>query len=533
MIDFKKTVAKVVNNRNFSPSIVTALIVAAFLVANVFIYVMYAYLTPANMQIEKEDLSISDAAADVFERAKSEGKEITVTFCMSEENIKYHPEGMRVYQTAKEFEKKYPDFINIRYANIFTLEYDDGEGKFNPAEYQKVERKTASGDVILDSEGNPVVDEYKVTATSIIFECNTTDGQGNVVRRNIKVVTGAAAFVDFYILDADNYITAYNGEEYFTAMAYWVISNEHKTVYFTMGHGELPSTHLYTTIVSAGYYVKELNLRKETVPADAAFVVISNPKSDFERAASGEYVSEIQRLSEYADMGGSFYVIVDPIAKRLTNLEEFVAEKFGISFKTNDDGERLMVKDINQGIGVDGFSGFTLVTDFADAPLASAISSKISKYNGEIIVSDVAALSCDESLGAKALLQSSPSSSLEAGGIASNENGPFAVAAYSERENEFNDSAKLFFMPSIYFTANDAMSSESDQYANKNFLYGLFDELYDGDDMPYGTKCVLMQEERLVKLTLGASLTYAAILMAIPVALAAVGTVTIIRRKNR
>ena len=526
MTDFKKTVAKVVNNRNFSPSIVTALIIAAFLVANVFIYMMYAYMAPANMQIEKEDLSISDAAKDVFERAKSEGKEITITFCMSEEKIKYHAEGTRVYQTAKAFEEKYPDFVNIRYANIFTLEYDDGVGRFNPAEYQKVERKTADGEVILDKEGKPVVDEYRINAASVIFECNTTDAQGNVVRRNIKVVTGAAPFVDFYILDSDNYITAYNGEEYFTAMAYWVINNEHKTVYFTMGHGELPSTHFYTTIVSAGYYVKELNLRKEIVPDDAAFVVISNPKSDFERAASGDYISEIQRLSEYVDRGGNFYVIMDPLSRKLTNLEEFISEKFGIAFKTNGDGERLMVKDINQGIGVDGFSGFTLVTD-------SAINSKISKYNGEIIISDASALSCDESRGAKVLLQSSPSSSLEAGGVASNESGPFAVAAYSEHENEFNDSAKLFFMPSIYFTANDAMSSESDQYANKNFLYGLFDELYDGGDMPYGTKCVLMQEERLVKLTLGASLTYAAILMAIPVALAVLGTVTIIRRKNR
>jgi hypothetical protein len=51
--------------------------------------------------------------------------------------------------------------------------------------------------------------------------------------------------------------------------------------------------------------------------------------------------------------------------------------------------------------------------------------------------------------------------------------------------------------------------------------------------MPYGIDCVEMQEERLENLTLGRSILYTCILLAIPVVLAAVGTVTIIRRKNR
>lgn len=536
-MNFKKSFAGVVRSRNFSPTVMTALIVVVFLIANILLYMIYDYTKPATTVPKSEDLSLGDGADGILEQAKADNKKITITFCMSRDDIRTHSEGKYVYETALNFKDKYSsddDFITIKHANIFTLEYDREPGddgaaqKFNLAEYQKID---AFGRPIYDDQGKQVYDKVRISKSSVIFECETYDAVGNVVTKNVRVVSGSAAFVDFFTLDSSNYITSYNGEEYFTAMFLWVLNNEHKTVYFTMGHGEVPSTNLYTTLIAAGYCISEIDLRKTAVPEDAAFVIISNPKTDFERSANNKYVSEIDRLVNYADKGGKFYVIMDPAAKALPILEKFVAEEFGISFMTDSDGRRLMVKDLSQSINVSGFTGFTIIAGYADSDLGVDIKDNVDKYGGNVIISDSAALKCDSALGAHALLSSSSSATLEAGGESYDESAPYTLLAYSVRENEYAESAKMIFVPSIYFTAGDAMVSNS--YANKDFVYSIFDVFYGDGNMPYGIDCIAMQEERLEDLTLGTSLTYASILIAIPLALAVVGTATIIRRKNR
>ena len=530
MINFKKKVSGVVRSRNFSPSVMTALIIAAVIVLNTFVYLLYNY-TKAEATAKAVDLSISDAVKEDFDAAAAKGKHLTITFCMSEEDIQNHSEGKYVYGTVKNYAEKYPDFITLKFADIFTLQYDgDTNEKFNPEKYQKIPRKDASGEIIRDKDGNEVYDEYKINRASVIFECDTVVG-GTLVRSNARVVTGSSAYVDFFTLDANGYVTSYNGEETFAAMAFWVMNDEHKTVYFTTGHGEVPSSNLYYTLLYAGYYLDEINLRKESVPEDAAFVVISNPKTDFEKAANDSYVSELKRLEEYADQGGSFYVLLDPYAGSLPRLEEFVSEEFGISTMRNDEGESLLVKDLNQSVNAQGFTGFTLLADYAENSTADTIKNKIEQFGGSVIINDAAALYCDESKGAKALLTSSPSATLEAGGENDNTKGPHAVVACSEREANFDRKAKMVYMSSIYLTASDAMVSNN--YANKDFLYALFDEFYEGPDMPYGIDCIEMTDERLENLTLGRSIGYAVMLLAIPALLGAAGAVTIIRRKNR
>ncbi len=504
------------------------MIIAIFVIANTLVYVGYSILTAGSSTVEAEDLSITDAAKELFSSAEASGKKVTVTFCMSESDLSTHDTGNYVYRTAKEFEKKYPDFIDLRYANIFTLRYDDTGESFNAEQYKSIVRKNAEGEIILGSDGEPVVDEYAINRASVIFECETSDSVGNVVRKNTRVLTGSDAFVDFFTLDGSGYVNSYNGEEIFTAMSAWVIADEHKTAYFTMGHGEVPSTNFYKTLLCAGYYIDELNLRHENVPEDAALVIISNPKSDFERASEDSgVVSELDRLNDYKERGGAFYVVVDPVAKKLSNLSEFVRD-FGISFREGEDGERLMIKDLDRAIGTDGF---TLVTEYAETPLAENLYAKISEYGGNVIIRDAAALACDESKGARPLLTSSSSATLESGGETQDTEGSYTVVAYSERYNPTSEPAKMFFVPSVYLTADDAMVTNG--YSNKDFLYSLFDVFYGAENMPYGTNSVLQASTMLENLTLGASLIYTAALLAIPAVLAAVGTVIIIRRKNR
>lgn len=528
MINFKQGINAFVKGRNFSPTVVTAMIIAIFVVANALIYVLYSYAMVGSSTVEQEDLSITDAAKETFDKALAEGKKLTVTFCMREADLKVHETGSFVYRTAKAFEEKYPDFIDIKYVNIFTLMYDGTGELFNAEKYTKVERKDGNGEPALDNEGNPIIDEYVLTRASVIFECETRDAQGNSVRNNIRVVTGTSAFIDFFTVDDSKYVTSYNGEEIFTAVSNWVIADEHKSAYFTIGHGEVPSLNFYNALLCAGYYIGEINLRKQSVPEDAALVIISNPKSDFERAADGSgIISEIDRLEDYRDRGGAFYVVMDPLARSLPRLEEFAFD-FGISLRENEEGERLMVKDLDNAIGIDGF---TMVTEYADTPLATEIYDNIKEYEGNVILSNVSALQCDEARGARPLLVSSASAVLESEGETVNDEGSYVVAAYSERYNESSESAKMFFIPSVYLTATDAMITNG--YSNKDFIYSLFDVFYGAENLPYGTNVVLQQSTMLENLTLGTSIVYTSILMAIPAILAVVGTVTIIRRKNR
>ena len=50
----------------------------------------------------------------------SEGITVTVTFCSYEDVVKNHDTGRFVYQTAKNFAERYPDFIDLEYINIIT-----------------------------------------------------------------------------------------------------------------------------------------------------------------------------------------------------------------------------------------------------------------------------------------------------------------------------------------------------------------------------------------------------------------------------
>ena len=85
--------------------------------------------------------------------------------------------------------------------------------------------------------------------------------------------------------------------------------------------------------------------------------------------------------------------------------------------------------------------------------------------------------------------------------------------------------------PTIYFAASDALTATN--YSNKDFLYSLFEDFYGAEGMPYGCKPVFYDSQILENLTMGTARVYTAVIMLIPVAIAVVGAVVIIRRKNR
>lgn len=507
MNKFKQKFTSYLKGRNFSSAVLVAFVIAAVVLVNILIYTLSSVYPLYIYSPETEDLSISSVSDALFESYINNGETVTVTFCSYEDVVASHDTGSFVLKTARQFEERYEGFIKLRFVNAITML--DSEGRSVAEELE----------IFSDGGNNPIND------TSVIFSSDTG-------YRVLTDIYSGSGYVDFYTLDDNWYITSYNGEEVFVSSVLWTLNDDHGAAYMTVGHGESANGTLYNILTAAGYKVLELNLRKNDVPEDAELVIISNPIADFERGAEGSsLITEYDRLVSYRERGGSFMVFLDPTVKKLPVIESFISD-FGVTLREAEDGERMLVNDSVNAITTDGF---TLVADYADSALAEAMKNKITERTGDpdgrVILRAVASLVLDSESNASPVLLSSPSSSLEAGGERVDSEGSYVIAAYSTLENDMTDPAKLFVMSDGMLTASDAVVT--DGYSNKDFLYSLFDNFFEKGDMPYGCRSVVYNEEILENLTMGTAKIYTAILLAVPVALALLGTVLLVRRKNR
>lgn len=502
MSNFKKKIGDALGGDRFSSTALTAFFLAVIVTLNVILYIIVEFFGLYFYSDEKADLTLSGSTDSLFASAIAENKKVKISFCLAKEDLENHATGNYVYQTAKYYEERYPEFIEVDFINLITRRNKNNE-LVDLTKYK------------TDMLGN----ETPIYKSSVIVEC----GENHRVMSDTYT---AAGFAPFYTLDASNQVTSYNGEEVIAAMISWVLTGEQKKAYFTQFHGETAELAFSNLLACAGYYVDVIDLRKEEVPVDTDLLVISNPTSDFEAAREGSGIrAEIDRLKTYAEGGGNIYVALDPYVKSMPVLESFLAEngiKFSVTETESGTKIRNMIKDDRNAITTDGF---TLVTEFSGNETAKKISDRVAGYSdGRVIVREACAL--ELSGGAKPILTSSSASVLEAGGATVSRSGSYPVAAYSE-----NGNSKIFVVPSVYITASDSLITSG--YSNKDFIYSLFQDFFGAGDMPYGCKEVLYNTQTLENLTMGTAKLYTAFIMLVPVAVAAIGAVIIVRRKNR
>ena len=498
----KLKLGSLVKGERFSAAAITALVLAVVVVLNVVLFILVEsfgwYLTPKS----SFDISLSGATDALFASAIEEGKRVKISFCMTEDEVRTHDTGSFVYTTAKNFEERYPQLVELEYINAITQKNSKGE-LVAMSKYQK------------DMNGNDI----RIYKTSIIFECGET-------YRVITDMYTTAGYADFYALDSSYEAYAYIGEEVMASMMCWVMADEHKSAYFTQYHGETVDINFSNLLSCAGYYVDTVDLRKEEIPEDADLLVISNPTGDFEQAAEGSGLrTEMERIRSYMERGGGIFAIIDPYAKRLPVLESFLLE-YGIAFSTveTEDGRtvRNIVKDSGNAITTDGF---TLVANHADGAVASKIGEKVGSLgSGRVILKDTAALTLTGE--AEPILVSSQGSVCEADGKTTDSEGSYPIAALSQK-----DGSKVFVVTSIYLAVADSLITKG--YANKDFMYALFENAFNAKQLPYGCTSELFYTDTLENLTMGAARTYLVIALCIPAAIAIVGGAVTIRRKNR
>ena len=534
MNKIKEKFSRWIKSENFMGSAVCALIIGLIIAFNAIVYTITVanglYLYSPNT----DDLTISSSAdtlfADAIEESKETGEKVRIVFCRTKSQFDpasstyADDETNKFYITAKQFEEKYPELIELAYINLLTKRMtvgdSDKEELIDLTEYQ------------VKNESDPDNEYYPLYNSSVVFKSSNPERE----KRYIQDVAAAA-----FILNSDGTsYSAYNGEEIVVSMVMWVLADEHKTAYFTTHHGETADVAFANMLTCAGYSIEMLDLKKvNKVPDGADLIVISNPIKDFEISVSdiegsgveSSVYSEIAKLERYVNEGGNLYVALDPYVKKLHVLEEFLAEH-GISFAEREDGKlRHIVKDEDNAITPDGF---TLVADFANSESASKLAESVKQFKDEknlsVILRESAALVVDSDL-AEPILVSSGASSLYEGDKRVGDDGNYCLGALAKKKNDEGAESKIFVLSSVYITANDALYQKG--YSNRDFLYSVFDNVFGMEDVPYGCAPVYRRDTVLENLTMKSARIYTVCILAIPVALAAVGAVITIKRKNR
>ncbi len=509
-------IADTVRNPKFSSGAICAVVIVIVLTVNMIIsllgntYGWYLY-SPTVMDYSLSSKSIEAQFEDAKKRM-ADGEldtKVKITFCMPEGDLENHSTGKDVLMTAKELERVHGELVELRFVNIITKRDDNGA-------------VVSLDDYKVNRDGT----ENRILKTTVIFECED----------RFKVLNDTQStdgYAPFYTLNSSMTSTSYNGEEILSSMVLWMTRKNHPTAYFTTGHGENSSTSLTSMLACAGYNLETINLKERAVPTDndGHILVISNPLTDFEKGNDG-IIAEIEKVEAFIRQGGDIYVALDPYidAKQHLNIRNLL-KAYGIEISTTvtEGGVTLsnIVRDTENAITTDGY---TVIAGFSEHDMVGKIKENVTANGtGNVLVREAAALNL--SGNAYPVLVASPSSVCEVGGSVTDSEGGYCVAAASYINTDNGGVGTLFAVSSAYLTSDDVIVSAG--YSNKDFVYAVADEIFASDTPPYGCSGIIYDTEMLEGLTMGTARVYTVIASIIPAAIAIVGAIIIIRRRNR
>lgn len=209
---------------------------------------------------------------------------------------------------------------------------------------------------------NPTaVSKYKATSLSEITSGDIIVSYGDRYR--------VVSLQSFWVADSNNVVWAYNGEYKMASIIMSVTSKNRPKAYFVTGHGEtyydtsapesetsIKSAYLYDLLTERGLEVKTVNLSEvDRVPEDCVLLVINNPTSDYvadpDRLDEYGYVSETEKLDRYLVSNHGAIMAAKDHAVTLPNLEAFLYDwGFDIGTDTvNDESNYLVSEDGGYG----------------------------------------------------------------------------------------------------------------------------------------------------------------------------------------
>lgn len=331
--------------------IVTALVIAAVILANVIVSALSAkYLWYIDMT--KESIfTVSDACFDLLDetfesldaRESENGEDkafVTVKFCDMQDNLMKTGYSKYVLTTALELAAEYPDRVKVEFINIYE----------NPSAVSPYKTSVGSAiintDVIIAGSGG----EYRLYDLEDFF----------------MISSGATSPF------------AYCGDKRFSSAILAVTQVTKPVVGMLMGHGEsYKDAALGRLFEEAGYRIEVISdLVNDGIPEDCRMLVCYQPTSDFRSLDDGiSDVSEIQIIDDFlAQANRSLMVFMSPDCPTLPNIEKYLAQ-WGIAFDRTDMGESLVVSESASNALTSG--GYTFLAQYEKYGMGSSLTSEL------------------------------------------------------------------------------------------------------------------------------------------------------------
>ena len=420
----------------------------------------------------------------------------------------------------------------MKYIHELALELAD-EYEYISVDYIDVNKegrriREIVGDEYYDQ--TPQFYSYNIIVDNLLPE--TFDENGNPVTyyHNYRVYTRDSFYAFNY---STLMVNAFRGDYKLASAILAVTREEAPTVYFVSGHAEAVGEYYYGQKDNAanenygsalpvwqffrdcGYNIRKINLQYEDFEEGEAIVVIYAPQTDYLDGS----ISEIGKLDEYLSKDGhDLMVFMEPTLRSMPNLEGLVKKYCGISF------DQAKVKaDAGSAISIDGY---TFAADIADNEKANSVFGKVA-MEGKTVFSNARPISVEASDNTDVLCYVAEGSSMiyseKETLTAKEDEKALLTVTQLENDNRIICSGSTGFMNGIVL--------DSDVYVNRDLTYALLADAGE-DRVPMNVMYKTIRSEGL-DITLTQSRIWTAIVaIAIPLAVAAAGTIVYVRRRH-
>ncbi len=473
----------------------TCVVVALVLALNLLVTSVEDKLSTKIDLSSKGVISISEATHTAL-KSLGEKFETTIYFLTAKDLLESNSEEKiyMVHELAQEYARQYPDCIKIEYKDL--------------------------------NKDMAFLEKFKTQAQSTLSE-------DKIVVEG-KYHTKVYAFSAFFVRDEDSGdFFAFQGELKFTSAILQTSMNEQPIALFTTGHGEtvkgilsgndqrqiydfdvkdindetlyaelVDAVPIYQMLDNSGFKIRAIDLSVENIPDNTDFVIISNPKSDFQgytNDISADAKTEINKLDDFVNEFRSLAVIVgDSTPANMPNLTELLWEEYGLGFEANH-----KIQDKNNCVldgSSNGYDGYSVIGEYTKGQnsLENAILSNVSSTTIKTIFRDPVRIKIDETIkGAATSVYTSDSAKV----FANNEeieSGSFPlIGVFCNYEFGTNNAMvykRVFLVGSDEFLSPAYTSGE---YGNPYIFYGMARSATNNEIIPDDINYIKLDNEGL------------------------------------
>lgn len=371
---------------------------------------------------------------------------------------------------------------------------------------------------VMDPSLHPTfLDNYELEISRLYENSVLVDCEGRY-----RLVGYDEIFVTSYEMDyySYNYVTStsFNGESALTSALHYVSSDDLPKVYTLTGHGETELDERITEMLSQDNFESESLslLSEESVPEDAAAIIINAPSSDLNQ-------DEADMLITYLENGGSIALITSYMgADDMPNLKQVTAS-MGLTTETGIiiEGERNMRLTRYPHYILPNIESHEITSSLSEAgyyiltPLAQPL---VETEDSSASITWL--LTTSDSAYAKQAAMSMTTTEKEDGDI----DGPFNVAALSE------NGGKLFWVTSD--TLLDSYVDSAVSGANSNLFMNALNYMCEQEES-ISIRAKSLDSATLTVPQSESTLWSIVMIGVIPVGLIVLGMLIWIRRKRR